>query len=132
MLFKKNTTRFIFLVTLFVMLLSSYGCKKDDNKNPGYPKTVTIEYKITATGINKCDIIYTNETGGNTSLTDQALPFSKKFVRTVKQFDALSLGITALGNGSIKAEMFVDNNLVKTETFSGNSVIVGTPAYIFP
>jgi hypothetical protein len=123
------------LLLLVLALALGTGCSKDDKENNNtYPKTVSVEYKLTpSAGVALAGTItYINETGGNTGLTNQALPFSVKFTRTVNRSTGLGVGVTASGNGSIKCEIIIDNTVVKTETYTGNSIITGSSAYLFP
>jgi hypothetical protein len=120
---------------LFAAVLMT-GCKKDDDDDtpaPGkYPKEVTIEYRITSTtGVNKADVTYTNETGGMSNIDNAAIAFSKKFKRTVKQYDVLGLSFSVSANGNLKGEILVDDKVVATQTFTGTSVIVGIMQHAF-
>jgi hypothetical protein len=110
----------VFLMVLFI----APACSKLGSGNSGgYPKNVTILYKLTPSGgYTTGDIGYLNETGSVTYLTNQSLSFTKQITRTVNKNDGASLNVSSIGNGSIKMEIFVDGNLVKTETPSGNVV----------
>jgi hypothetical protein len=119
---------------MMVFLLTS--CGKDDDNGPetgnSYPRDVNVEYRVTSsTGLAKGDVLYHNETGGNTSLDNVTLPYSVKFKKNAKQMDNLAINFTALGNGDAKAEILVDDKVVETKTFSGTTVIGGTAVYIF-
>jgi Mycobacterium membrane protein len=125
----------LFMLPLVLIAALSAGCSKDDAGNGNtYPKTVSVEYKLIPTaGItNASTIVYTNETGGNSSLSNTALPFSAKFSRSVNRSTGIAVGVTASGNGSIRCEIIVDGKVIVSETYTGNSVITGSSAYVFP
>ena len=130
---KPFAVKFSKLASLLVLIVFfATGCSKDDNSSGGYPKNVTIEYKLTpSAGITVADVGYTNETNAVSTLFGQALPFTKQITRTVNKLDNAGLTVTAIGSGNIKMEIFVDGNLVKTETPSSTSVVQGTIAYVF-
>lgn len=123
---------------IIALLLSAtllFSCKKDKDDAPssGFPKEVTIEYKITATagGITAADVTYTNETGGLSTVDNAALPFSKKIKRTVNKYDVIGLTTTSSVGGGLKAEILVDTKVVKSETFTGTSYVHGIFSYQF-
>lgn len=123
---------------IFALLLSAtllFSCKKDKDDNPssGFPKEVTIEYRVTATAGNltKSNAAYTNETGGLSDIDDAALPFSKKFKRKVNQYEVIAITVTTEAPGGLKAEILVNDKVVKTETYTGTSVVYGSLAYQF-
>ncbi|MDQ3394802.1 MAG: hypothetical protein M3512_11925 [Bacteroidota bacterium] len=120
----------VFLIT-GVLLLS---CKNDDDKPAvaKYPKEVTIEYKVTSsTGLKIGNILFTNETGGNTTLDDQDIPFSKKFKRTVNQIDVVALSYDNNAAGTAKLEIIVDDKVVESQTFESTSFVNGSIVYLF-
>ncbi|MBS1755096.1 MAG: hypothetical protein KF741_10730 [Ferruginibacter sp.] len=110
-------------------LLSS--CKK--NNDDDYPKSVNIQYKVSSpSGLTQAtSVIYMNETGALTNLSNQALPYTKSLSRTVNRGDALSLRADAVGNGSLKLEILVNNEVVKTSSPSGSTTITGTIVHQF-
>lgn len=131
---KTNWLKMMALPLMLVILLTS--CGKDDDNSPekgnSYPRDVNVEYRVTSsTGLAKGDVIYTNETGGNTILDNVSLPYSVKFKKNAKQMDNLAINFSAIASGDAKAEILVDNKVVETKTFSGTSVITGTAVYIF-
>jgi hypothetical protein len=129
---------------LFFILLTAtlFSCKKNNGGDAGnsYPKTVSIEYRIssTASGITKVNSGgYTSATGGDTFYNDESGPFSKKFGRTVNLGD--DIGISALHNNSanstpfhLQLDILVDGSTVKTETFIGAAAVIGAIVYLFP
>jgi hypothetical protein len=112
------------LSLLFVT--ASISCKKDDSSSSSYPKTVTIEYKVTnITGVNAVDVNYTNETGAVATFNAIALPWSKKITRTVNVNDATLLQITTdntASNKKVKTEIYINDQLVKSQTPEGNFI----------
>ena len=121
----------ILLASLFLISLYSTSCKK--KSDDGYPKTVSIQYKITpSAGISQTtSVVYMNESGALTTLTNHALPFSKTISRTVSKGDALTLRGDATGNGSLQLEILVNNTVVKSATPTGTSTITGQITYQF-
>ena len=123
-------------ILLFGFTIISCGRDSDNEETPtsGYPKNVTIEYKLTGTGITNGSVLfaYTNESGGTSSLTDQNVPISKTVSRTVNQYDGIGLGFSAAGNGTVKAEILVNGTVMKTQNFTSSSVFSGNLVYIFP
>lgn len=126
----------IAIPVMVLMVLSSCG-KKNDPSPSGYPKTVEIEYRLTKVSgdnIGLVDISYNNETGADTRLEDQTLPFTKKITKKVSYGEGFLLGITGdvRVNASIKLEIYVDGKLVKTETpVFGNAYINASIVYQF-
>lgn len=98
---------------------------------PAYPRTVSIEYRVTSSNLEVTDVIFANETGGNSIESDVALPFSKKFSRSVKLHDHASIAVTTHGDGQLNVEILVDDEVVETKTYSGDSLVMGTTVYIF-
>lgn len=125
----KQTT---YLISSFIFCtLCAISCKK--NSDDGYTKTVSIQYKVTpSAGISQAtSVVYMNESGALTTLTNQALPFSKTITRTVNKGDALTLRGDATGNGSLQLEILVNNTVVKSATPTGTSTITGQITYQF-
>lgn len=122
------------LCAALVATTSLISCGKDnDSPTPAaYPKTVTIEYKLSSPNIQKCDVIYVNESGGQSTIDDADLPFSKKFQRSVNQYDNISLNGSAFTGGSITAEILVNNQVVATKTGTGTSNVSATAVHVFP
>lgn len=128
-------TKFIYLLSAILLLFVLISCNRDSSDTSSsntYPKTVNVQYRLTSTSsFTDGVLVYINETGGNTSLTNLSLPFSKTFTRTVNKGDYLNLSGNFMGNGTIKAEILVDNTVVLTKDFSGNSVVVVNLTHYF-
>lgn len=125
------------LIGLLCIVLFT-GCDKDDDS--GYPKRVSIEYKITGlSGVNGplSAVTFTNETGGNNDLVNQSLPFSSKLTRTLNSGDNAVLSFrynngSGGTNVSIKLEILVDGKVIKTETVnSSTAVVIAAIAHVF-
>lgn len=138
---KRYKVKFKVVITTLLLMTILLACS--DSNEPGksiptYPKDVSIEYTVTPTGTTKVTSLgYTNSTGGDTNLTDVTVPFSLKFDRKVNQADVVSLSVlhnnsASGGFFSLKLEIRVDGNLVKSETFEGTSSLIGSIVYIFP
>ena len=133
---------FPFFLPVMMLLLPFLSCSKDGGgggSNNSYPKTVSIEYKVTATagGVTTLNsIVYSNETGGNDSYTNVALPYSKKFNRRVNLNDIIGFSVLHTNGGSgvpfsLKLEILVDNAVVESQTFSTNSSLTESMAHLF-
>ncbi len=126
------------VVAAMSALASVVACSDDDPATPAqaneavYPRSVNIEYKVTSSsGLTTADIIYWNDTGGQDSKSAVALPFSLTFQRSVDKFDSVAVSPTSNVGGSLTAEILVDGNSVKKETYSGDKVATGTTVYVF-
>ncbi|NML21641.1 hypothetical protein HHL16_12190 [Pseudoflavitalea sp. G-6-1-2] len=129
-LLSKNPLKLTFALLLSVVMLGAASCSKSDKKDEGFPRTLAIEYKVTSTsGLPKADLHFTNETGGQSSLADASLPFSKKLNVTMSERGVIALSIGIVASGNAKLEILHDGKVVKTQTFSGNDVISGTIDY---
>ena len=128
---KKSTLKIVTMLAAVVMFASCGKDKDGPGQSGSYPKEVSIEYRVTtSSGLAKINISYTNETGGHTVLSDSAIPFTKKFKRTVNMGDDASVGVTSYTAGTVKVEILVNDKVVKSEVFSGNEIISGS--VIFP
>lgn len=122
--------KFFQLVMLLIsvsFILSS--CNNDENETK-YPKEVQITYKVTSTNTTTAQAIsYKNETGGMTTLTNVALPFSKTITRTVNKNDDASIGYsTTTETSNVTLEIQVDNSIKNTKNFISVS---GGIVYLF-
>lgn len=132
---KTKFAKYMAMPFLVLTILFS-SCSKDKESVPqgagSYPKEVTIEYRVTSIkNISKGDVLYTNETGGNTTVDNVSLPYSVKLKKTVKQNDALGFNFSTLAAGEVKVEILVNDKVVETKSFAGTSIISGTAVYIF-
>ena len=123
----------ILLVASVLFVSASCGKDNDDPPAPSYPKTVSVEYRVSSsTGLTTAaSIIYKNETGGLTTLSNSSLPFSKKINLTVNLYDNVSLSVAHSASGTMKLDILVDNAVVKSQQFTGSPVISGTVPHIF-
>lgn len=132
---KKSLFTKIAFMFLIAGLISS--CSKDknnvDDPRAGYPKTVSIEYKVTAlsAGLTNLDIRYTNETDADTELTAQALPFTKTIRKSVTYASDVAVSITSNGPGSAKLEIYVDGKQVATASPTSQQYLSGLAQYAF-
>lgn len=116
-----------------VLLLGSCSKSKDDDKGSGYPKEVNIEYRIKKTGgnLNSIDVIFVNEGGGTDIIDNAALPWSKKFKKTVKEWEVIQVTATSGTPGSIQMDILVNDEVVESKPASSTSVINGQIGYQF-
>lgn len=122
--------KFFQLVMLFIgVSFILFSCNNDENETK-YPKEVQITYKVTSTNTTTAQAIsYKNETGGMTTLTNVALPFSKTITRTVNKNDDASIGYsTTTELSNVTLEIQVDNSIKNTKNFISVS---GGIVYLF-
>lgn len=132
---KTKFAKYLAMPCLVLTILFS-SCSKDKDKAPegagSYPKEVNIEYRVTSVkNISTGDVLYTNETGGNTIVEKVSLPYSVKVKKTVKLNDGLGFNFSSLTGGEVKVEILVNGQVVETKSFAGTSIISGTAVYIF-
>lgn len=115
------------------------SCSKDKNDDPGplpggYPKEVNVTYKVTRVSgdMASCRIDWLNATGGITIEQNAALPVTRSFKRTVNQYEWVTFSVGSGVAGSLKLEILIGDDVVKTQTFSGTGSFAGTLQYIFP
>ncbi len=117
------------------VLFVSASCGKDNDDPPAssYPKKVSVEYRVSSSsGITTAsEVVYRNEAGSLSGLSNVSLPFSKKLSLTVNQYDNVSISVNHSGGGTVKLEILVDNVLVKSQEFTNSPVISGSLPYIF-
>lgn len=126
------------LLIAFASLLL-FSCKKSNDATPGagYPKEVTIEYKLTTVkgSVSAVEMVgYTNETDGRTTLTNVSLPFSKTIKRTVNFGDMTTLSVFHNNTGgaySVKMDILVNGKLAKTQTEETVDHLNGAIVYPF-
>lgn len=124
------------LCVLVLVTLLFNACKSDDPK-PSYPKNISVTYKVSGTGLSKVESLrYTNATGGSTSLVDSTIPFSVSFNRTITAGNDLVISVSHSNSAAatpvkLTLEIYVDNVLVKTETYEGAGRVSGSVVYIF-
>lgn len=119
----KNLRKLLLIALPLAVLTILSSCGKKDNVDDprkGYPKNVEIEYRITAVSGNPglVDISYDNESGSDTRLADQPLPFVKKLTKKVDFGEVILLGVNGdtRFTGAIKLEILLDGKVVETET----------------
>lgn len=98
------------------------SCSKDNDATPSSPKEYQVEYKVTSNAPTSDYLSYTNESGGNTTLSNTPLPVSYKFKRTMKQGDNLTI-LASIDGGTAASEItcaiLLDGREVKKETGRG-------------
>lgn len=115
---------------LMAIVLLGTACKKD--KKSGFPRTVTIEYKVSSnSGLNTADITYTNETGGLTDADNASLPFSRTITKTLNNAQAIGLNGGKSVPGHLKLEIVVDGKTVVSQDFTQSPVISAIVQHTF-
>lgn len=117
-------------VLIGLVMLFFVSCKKQhSNTDDVYPIQVMITYRVSSTTTNKLEsITYDNETNGQTSVDNPALPFTKTITKTVNKYAIISLGYFANPTQTVKLEILVNNEVVQSQTYTSfNSAL----SYIF-
>lgn len=117
-----------FKTTLFIglILFIAASCKKSGSDvDNTYPKQVSITYRVSSTTTNNLvSIIYDNETGGQTTVDNPALPFTKTITKTVNKYDIITFGYFVNPAQNVKLEVLVNNQVVKSQEYvSPNSAM---------
>lgn len=107
------------LLVGLIMLFATSCKKKDSDKVNVYPRQVSITYRVSSTTTNSLvSITYDNETGGQTTSANPALPFSKTVTKTVDKYDIITLGYFVNPAQTVKLEVLVDNQVVKSQVYT--------------
>lgn len=109
------------LIGLIILLAAS--CKKPDSGTDNtYPKQVSITYRVSSTTTNNLvSITYDNETGGQTTADNPALPFTKNIIKTVNKYNIITLGYFANPAQTVKLEILVNNQVVKSQVYTSSN-----------
>ena len=107
-----------FFIGLIILLAAS--CKKSDTNNVNtYPKQVDITYRVSSTTASSLvSITYDNETGGQTTANNPALPFTKTITKTVNKYNIITHGYFVNPAQTVKLEILVNNEVVKSQSYS--------------
>lgn len=105
--------------SLFIGLIISLvaSCKKSGSDTVNtYPKQVNITYRVSSTTTNNLvSITHDNETGGQTTVNNPLLPFTKTITKTVNKYNIITLGYFVNPAQTIKLEILVNNEVVKSQ-----------------
>jgi len=106
------------IIGSIILLVAS--CKKSDsNTDNTYPKQVNITYRVSSTTSNNLvSITYDNETGGQTTVNNPALPFTKSITKTVNKYGIITLGYFVNPAQTVKLEILVNNQVVKSQEYT--------------
>ncbi|MCO5241921.1 MAG: hypothetical protein M9904_17910 [Chitinophagaceae bacterium] len=118
--------------SLFVglIILLTASCKKSDSGTDNtYPKQVGITYRVSSTTTNNLvSITYDNETGGQTTADNPALPFTKTITKTVNKNNVVTLGYFVNPAQTVTLEILVNNAVVKSQEYTSPN---STMSYTF-
>lgn len=108
------------IFTILFISISILSCKKSDSgTNNTYPKQVNITYRVSSTTTNNLvSITYDNETGGQTTADNPALPFTKTITKTVSKNNIITLGYFVNPAQTVKLEILVNNTVVKSQEYT--------------
>ncbi len=123
--------RINYIIAFALIFPVAISCKKSSTgENSTYPKAVTITYKVSSTTANSLVLItYDNESGGQTTVDNPSLPFSKSISKTVNKYNIITLGYFVNPAQTVKLEILVNNQVVKSQSYtSPNSAM----SYTFP
>lgn len=111
-----------FLAVVCTLFMVSCSSDDDNSGENGYPKEVAVTYKVTSAAAGTLTLVqYKNETGGSTDVANAALPYTKTFNRTVNKGDILGVAYGNSTSQTVKLEILVDNEVVKTQEFTSTS-----------
>lgn len=107
-----------FFIGLIALLVAS--CKKSDsNTGNTYPKQVSITYRVSSTTTNSLvSITYDNETGGQATVDNPTLTFTKTITKTVNKNNIITLGYFVNPAQTVKLEILVNNEVVKSQVYT--------------
>lgn len=112
----------LFKTSLFLglIILLAASCKKSGSDTDNiYPKQVSITYRVSsATANNLVSITYDNETGGQTTVNNPSLPFTKTITKTVNKNNIITLGYFVNPAQTVKLEILVNNEVVKSQVYT--------------
>lgn len=105
---------------LGLIMILAVSCKKNDSGTDNtYPKQVSITYRVSSTTTNNLvSITYDNETGGQTTANNPALPFTKTITKTVNKNNIITLGYFVNPAQTVKLEILVNNQVVKSQDYT--------------
>lgn len=109
-----------------ILLLFTAACKKSDSGTGGtYPRQVSITYKVSSTSTSSLILItYDNENGGQTTVNNPVLPYTKTITRTVDRYSIVTLGFAVNPAQNVKLELLVNDQVVKSQDYtSANSAM---------
>ncbi len=99
-----------------IVLIATSCNKSDSDTDNNYPKQVNITYRVSSTTTSSLvSITYDNETGGQTTVDNPALTFTKTITKTVSRYNIITLGYFVNPAQSVKLEILIDNEVVKTQ-----------------
>lgn len=131
-LFMTHPVKLFTLLMAVVLLGASCKKDKDNNNDSGFPRTVTIEYKVsTGSSLNSADITFTNETGGMHRIENSALPFYKKLDKNLTEPQAIGLAASSEVPGNLKLEIIVNGKSVSAQEFTQSPIISGIVQHTF-
>lgn len=103
----------------FIILLVSSCKKPDSNTSSGYPKNVSITYRVSSLTTNSLiSITFSNESGGLSTTNNPTLPYTKSISRTVTKNNIITLGYFVNPAQSVRLEILVNNEVVKSQEFN--------------
>lgn len=121
------------LTLLMAVAVLGTSCKKDKDDNPqsGFPRTVSVEYRVSSSGLSKADVEYTNETKGLTEIENASLPFSKKV--DIRLTEPVAIGLTSASfvGGNLKLEILVNGKSVQAQEFNATGTTSGIITHSF-
>ena len=96
------------------------SCKKSDSGTDNtYPKQVSITYRVSSTTTNNLvSITYDNETGGQTTVNNPTLTFTKTITKKVDKYNIITLGYFVNPAQTVKLEILVNDEVVKSQVYT--------------
>lgn len=103
----------------FIMLFTASCKKTDTGTGNAYPKQVNITYRVSSTTTSSLvSVTYDNETGGQSTVDNPSLPFTKAITKTANKYNIITLGYFVNPAQTVKLEILVDDQVVKSQIYT--------------
>ena len=112
------------LLTLVLIVISFYSCKKEEEQDENNPKNYLVEYRVKST-IDGINLTYKTSQGYGFTTVNTGNSWSKSFISAPDStlfFSAFTFADTSYRTMSIY--IYMDNVLLKSKTKSGNTFFI--------
>ncbi len=108
-------------LSIALIMFLAASCKKSDSGtgNSSYPKQVNITYRVSSATTNSlASITYDNESGGQVTVNNPTLTFTKTITKTVNKYNIITLGYFVNPAQTVKLEVLINNDVVKSQVYT--------------